>query len=820
MVERKIDFGRIEKKWQKKWEEKKIFEVKEGKGKKFYVLEMFPYPSSSGLHLGHALNYTIGDIYARFKKMKGFNVLHPMGFDSFGLPAENAAIKAKSHPKKFTEDAIKNYIKQMKGLGLSYDWSRMVETHKPDYYRWDQWIFLKMFEKGLVYRKKSSVNWCSKCNTVLANEQVIGGRCWRHEDTNVEVKSLEQWFLRITNYADELYEGIKKLDGWPETIKTLQKNWIGKSYGTEIDFKVGGKRWPIFTTRADTLFGVTFMVISAQHPNLIEIVTDKHKKDVERFLKKIKSTKQEDMDKLEKEGVFTGSYAEHPLTGEKIPIWAGNFVIADYGIGMVMAVPAHDQRDFEFAKKYKIPIKLVVQNEKGGLNESNLSWAYESYGILVNSDKFNGLKSYDAIEHIGDELKIKKLGKRVINYRLRDWLISRQRFWGTPIPIIYCDRCGMVPVPEKDLPVVLPDIKLVGEGNPLEKDDKFLNVKCPKCGINARRETDTMDTFVNSSWYYLRYCDSKNNKEIFDKNKVKYWCPVDMYIGGKEHACLHLIYIRFYTKFLRDVGLLDFDEPSEVLFNQGMLLGENGEKMSKSKGNVILPEVVSKKYGLDTARLFLVSVASPDKDIEWNSSGVEGSLRFIKRLFEFIGKVRIGKSSKKVEHKVNSSIRKIEMDIEILQYNFAVIKLRKLFEFLEGEGKMSRKDLESFVKLLSPFCPHVAEELWEKIGGKGFVSLAEWSEVDEKKIDEKFEKGEEIVEKTILDISNILRILGNGERVYLYVIPSEVEYYDAEELSRKVGKKVAVFAVNDKNKYDPEGKSGRAKPGKPGIFVE
>ena len=447
LAEKVVNFSSIEKKWHDKWEKAKAFQVKEDrKKKKCYVLEMFPYPSSSGLHMGHALNYTIGDIYSRFKRMSGYNVLYPTGFDSFGLPAENAAIKAKAHPKKFTEEAIKNYIKQMKGLGLSYDWSRMVETHKPDYYKWDQWIFLKMFEKGLAYKKKAPVNFCPKCNTVLANEQVIGGKCWRHEDTDVEVKNLEQWFLKTTHYADELYDGIDKLKNWPDLIKTLQKNWIGKSFGSEIIFKINGRDWKIFTTRADTLMGVTFLVISAQHSELMEIVSKEQRAKVENFVKKIKSTKQEDMDKLDKEGVFTGAYAIHPLTGDKVPVWVGNFVVADYGSGMVMAVPAHDERDFQFAKKYDIPIKVVVQPEKEKLDARSMKKAYTSYGTLVNSGRFDGLSSEKAIEDITNFLKYEELGDKTVNYRLKDWLISRQRFWGTPIPIVYCYKCCIVPV--------------------------------------------------------------------------------------------------------------------------------------------------------------------------------------------------------------------------------------------------------------------------------------------------------------------------------------------------------------------------------------
>jgi leucyl-tRNA synthetase len=725
-------FKEIEKKWQKKWEEAKIFEVKEDPNKpKFYCLEMFPYPSGEGLHMGHAFNYTIGDVFARFKRMQGYNVLYPMGYDSLGLPAENAAIKVGIHPKDYTNRAISNFIKQQRSLGLSYDWSKLIMTHEPSFYKWDQWIFLKMFEKGLAYRKKAPVNWCPKCNTVLANEQVLNGRCWRHEDTKVEIKHLEQWFFKITKYAEELYDYIDKLKDWPDDIKAMQKNWIGKSYGIEINFKINGEDWPILTTRPDTIYGVTFMVISAQHPRLMELVTEEQKEEVEKLLKKIKSTSEKDMEELEKEGASTGSYAINPLTNDKVPIYVGNFVIAEYGSGMVMGVPAHDQRDFEFAKKYNIPTKIVIQNKEKNLKVENMKRAYTDEGILVNSGKFNGLNSREAIEKISDYLEELKIGKRTVQYKLKDWLISRQRYWGTPIPIIYCDKCGVVPIPEKDLPVELPEKVKFGEGNPLTTNEEFVNTKCPKCGGPAKRETDTMDTFVNSSWYFLRYCDSKNDKEIFDEKKVEYWMPIDLYIGGKEHACMHLIYFRFYVKFLRDLGLLTFDEPVIKLFNQGMLHGPDGAVMSKSRGNVVLPETVSEVYGIDTARLFLVSLASPDKDVKWSDKGIKGTLKFINKIFKYFDKVKVGKSSRKVESKLNKIIKEVTEDIENLKYNLAVIKIRELFDSLEEE--VSKDTLEKFLKLLSPFCPHITEELWEKLGNKEFISLAEWPKYDESK---------------------------------------------------------------------------------------
>jgi len=817
-----IGFSKIEKKWQDRWEKAKIFKTSEdGKKKKLYVLEMFPYPSASGLHMGHALNYTIGDIYARFKRMSGFNVLYPMGYDSFGLPAENAAIKAKAHPKKFTEDAVANFIRQQKTLGLSYDWDRIIMTHTPEYYRWNQFFFLKLFEGGLVYRKKAPVNYCPKCDTALANEQVHDGKCWRHEDTNIEIKQLEQWFIKITEYVEELLKFIPNLQ-WSERIKIMQENWIGKSHGININFKINGEDWPVFTTRPDTIYGVTFMVISAQHPRLMELVTKEQKKDVERFLKKIKSTSEKDLETLEKEGVFTGSYAMNRLNGEKVPIYIGNFVIAEYGSGMVMGVPAHDQRDFEFAKKYNIPVKVVIKPENSELGE--LNEAYVEEGILVDSGQFNGINSLEAIEKISDYLEKKKLGKRTVQYKLKDWLISRQRYWGTPIPIVYCDKCGIVPVPEKDLPVLLPEKVVFGKGNPLRTNEKFLRTKCPKCKGNARRESDTMDTFFDSSWYFLRYCDNKNEKRPFDPKKVEYWMPVDQYIGGAEHACMHLIYARFFTKALRDLGFVKIDEPFIKLFNQGMLHGVDGFVMSKSRGNTVLPEEVSVRYGIDTARLFLVSVASPDKDVQWSENGIEGSLRFLRRIFEYFDEVKIGKSSRRIESKLNKAVKEITENIDKFRYDLVVLKLRNLFDSFEKES--DKKTLETFLKLLHPFCPHTTEELWEKIGKKSFLSLESWPTADESKIDENIEKQEKDVEKLIEDVNNIIGIFREKgkkvSRAFIYVLPNEKDAYaeSLEIIKRKTNLEIEIYAANDKNKYDPQNKSAKAKEGKPGIYLE
>jgi len=816
------DFKKIETKWQKEWEKKKIFEVNEDpKKKKFYCLEMFPYPSGSGLHMGHAFNYTIGDAYARFKRMNGFNVLYPMGYDALGLPAENAAIKAKSNPKEFTLNSIKNFIKQQKSLGLSYDWSRLIKTCDPEYYRWNQYLFLKFLENDLIYRKKAAVNWCPKCNTVLANEQVHDGKCWRHKDTDVEIKQLEQWFIKTTKYADELLKDLNKIQ-WPDRIKAMQEHWIGKSYGTEIDFEINGEKWPIFTTRPDTIYGVTFMVISAQHPKLMDLVTKEQKKDVERLLKKIKSTSEKDIEELEKEGAFTGSYAINPINGDKIPVYAGNFVVAEYGCGMVMAVPAHDQRDFEFAKKYKIPIKVVISPPDYGLKPEKMSRAYADDGNIVNSGEFDGSNNKDAIEDINKYLEKKKLGKKTTQYKLKDWLISRQRYWGTPIPVVYCDKCGIVPVPEKDLPIKLPEKVKFGKGNPLLTNKSFVETKCPKCKAKARRETDTMDTFFDSSWYFLRYCDPKNNKLPFDKNKIQYWMPVDQYIGGAEHACMHLIYARFFTKALRDLGFLEFDEPFINLFNQGMLHGDDGFVMSKSRGNVVRPGQVSEKYGIDTARLFLVSIASPDKDIQWSEKGIQGSLRFINKVFDYFKGIKIGKSSKRIESKLNKTIKDISEDIEKFQYNLAVIKLRILFDSFEQEE--SRDTLEKFLKLMHPFCPHITEELWHKLGNKTFISLEKWPKADAGKINEKFEQEDKIIENTVSDINNIARIIKEkGEKVnkaYLYVIPNEINLYNKQIIEKRTQLGIEIFAVNDPKKHDPQNKSKKAKPGKPAIFIE
>jgi leucyl-tRNA synthetase len=815
-----LDFAKIEKKWQDKWEKEKLFSVTEEKNKKkFYVLEMFPYPSASGLHMGHAFNFVIGDVFARFKKMQGFNVLHPMGFDSLGLPAENAAIKAKTHPEDYTNNSIKNFIKQQRTLGLTYDWARQVNTADPEYYKWDQWIFLKMLEKGLVYEKEAPVNWCPKCNTILANEQVQGGKCWRHEDTDVEIKNVRQLFLKITDYADRLLEGHKKLN-WPEKTIAMQKNWIGKSYGTEIDFEINGKKWSIFTTRPDTIFGVTFMVVSAQHQKLNELVTKEQKREVEKFLKKLKSVSEKELAEMEKEGVFTGSYAINPATKKSIPIWAANFVIADYGSGMVMA-DAHDQRDLEFAHKYKINLIETILPENGKSTDPNKSdRAFVDYGVLVNSEQFSGLKSNEAIEKISEWLQKQGKARRVVNYKLRDWSVARQRYWGTPIPLIHCKECGLVPVPEKDLPVKLPKEVKFGEGNPLLTNKKWLEVKCPKCGGKAQREANTMDTFVNSSWYFLRYCDPKNNKEIFAKGKAKYWMPVDLYIGGAEHACMHLIYSRFYTMFLHDLGLIDFEEPAPRLFHQGMINDAKGEKMSKSKGNVVEPLETMAKYGVDTSRFYLLSEASPDKGFNWTDSGIQGALRIISKIWNISENIKYGKDSEELTKKLNQTIKNVTEQIEKIDYRKSTIEIRALFDFISQQKEISKESFGKALRILSPFCPHITEELWEKLGNKGFISTAEWPKYEE--IKEK-KSGENISAKIIANTKPVIEKISQTQKVnkvYLYVMPFEINQVDKKKIEKELGKPVEIFAVNDPNKKDPENKSKKSLPGKPGIYIE
>ncbi len=940
-------YNEIEKKWQKEWEKEGIFKsVEDPKKKKFYCMEMFPYPSASFLHMGHVRNYTIGDAVARFKRMNGFNVLYPMGFDSFGLPAENAAKKQGINPKVYTEKAIATITEYMKALGNSYDWSRTLATHKPDYFRWNQYFFLKFLEKGLVYRKKAPVNWCPACNSVLANEEVVGGKCWRHEDTDVIEKDLEQWFLKITDYADELLNDIDKLD-WSERIKHLQRNWIGKSEGTLIDFPIKGSKHKlqVFTTRPDTIYGVTFVTVSPKH-KLIGELTVKNKKEVEALAKKAQTDEEK-----EKEGVFLGSYVINPLTKEEVPIYAANFVVADYGTGAVMAVPAHDQRDFEFAKKYNILIKQViapffettegpdavrkdkpiaerkavfgivkhwkedkyflldwkkfgwrsiilggiekgetpeeavvrevmeesgyqdiksvkpvgyemesiffarhkdvnrhsyqkafivelgsdkyikqkekdVENHEGqwvskkdvanflNLKNNILVWnwyingdkAYTDDGILINSEKFTGKKNQEAIGLITKHLEKIGSGKQITQYKLRDWLISRQRYWGTPIPIIYCDKCGMIP--EEKLPLELPEkVDFSKQGNPLNHVKEWVEVKCPKCGGKGRRETDTMGGFVDSSWYFLRYCSPKNNKEAFNKKEVAYWMPVDQYIGGIEHAVGHLIYSRFWTKALRDLGMLKIDEPFNALFNQGIVY-KDGHKMSKSFGNVVYQTDISEKYGIDTARLFLMSVASPESDMEWSDKGVEGSFRFVQKIWK-ISELKFKKPDARDEHKKNSAIIKYTELFDALKFNLAIIELTRYADYLIENP--TKEGFEDLLKMICPFAPHTAEELWHSLGNKTLISAEKWPKADVKKINPDFEQIEKFIDAIVYDIRDVLKLakIENPKKIMLFV--SEPWKYELFKIvkekiasTRNIGEILKAVMSTDLKRYGQE----------------
>ncbi|MBI5872477.1 leucine--tRNA ligase, partial [archaeon] len=717
------EFKKIEEKWRKKWNESKVFEVKaDSKKPKYYVLEMFPYPSGK-LHMGHTRVYCIGDCFARFKRMQGYNVLYPMGFDAFGLPAENAAIKGKAHPKKWTSDRIAEMKEQMKLLSYSYDWNREIATCTPEYYKWNQWIFLKMLEKDLAYKAKAKSNWCPKCQTVLANEQVIEGKCWRCE-TEVIEKEFEQWFFKITAYAEELLKDLEKLKEWPEKVRTMQKNWIGKSHGVDIYFKLEGTNTilPTYTTRCDTIYSVTFLAIAPEHPMIPELVKGTGlEEEVELFVQETKRQSIIDRQNEEKEksGVFTGKYAINPVNSEKVPIFIANFALM-YGSGIVMC-DAHDKRDFRFARKYDIPLKFVISKDGKPIKPEDFEDAFTDDGVLFNSGEFSGMKNTEALPKMAEWLEKKKFGKRTTNYKIRDWLISRQRYWGTPIPIIYCKKCGTVPIPEKDLPVLLPEnAKITGEGNPLEKNPEFVNVKCPKCKGDAKKETDTMDTFVDSSWYYFRYCTPKESKLPFSK-EADYWMPVDQYIGGIEHAIMHLLYARFFTKFLRDIGLTKIDEPFKRLFTLGMVL-KGGEVMSKSKGNVVNPEELLENFGADTARAYILSVSHPGKELEWNEEGIQKTFKNIKRTFEFVQviacknfQVSPGKlEAKTLKHKdklvlsrIHSTVKNVTAWIETLDLNLAVNSVFSLSEELQDynelDSRVLREGIEKLILMLQPF---------------------------------------------------------------------------------------------------------------------
>ncbi len=745
------NFKKIEDKWQKIWNKKAVFSSEPSLDKKkYYLLEMFPYPSGK-IHMGHVRNYTIGDVAARFKTLQGYNVMHPMGFDAFGQPAENAAIKNKTKPQAWTHKCIQEMEAELKKMGFSYDWKREISTCDSGYYKWNQWIFLKMFERGLAYKKVSVVNWCSSCQTTLANEEVIDGGCWRCH-AKVEQKDLEQWYLKITEYKEQLLDDLRELKNWPERVLTMQENWIGKSQGVEIYFKVKGSDTviPVFTTRPDTIFGVTYIVLACEHPVVKGLIKGRpQEKEVLKFIDKVSKESKvvRVASDLKKEGIFTGSFAVNPVNNEVIPIWIADYVLMEYGTGAIMAVPAHDQRDFLFTQEHGLTMRIVIEptadprhayRQVAGICEpGELIGAYEGDGIQVNSGQFNGLSNQEAKLRIAGWMEKEGMGRIKTNWRLRDWLISRQRYWGTPIPIVYCQQCGVVPVPYKDLPVELPkDAPFTGEGgSPLGKVKKFVEVECPKCGIKARRETDTMATFFDSAWYFLRFCSPKYQEAPFDKKEAAYWMPVDQYIGGIEHAILHLLYSRFFTKFFKDLGMLDFSEPFNRLLTQGMVL-KDGEVMSKSKGNIVAPDSIIKRYGADTLRLFILFAAPPETELEWAERGLEGANKFLNRVRRIQEKIPAKPS---VEQKadmvlirlLHKTIKKVTEDFNEFKFNTAIASLMELTNAIY----QSRADKEVFSKLvimISPITPHFSEELWQALGNKESIFEAEWPVYDPK----------------------------------------------------------------------------------------
>lgn len=801
---REYNFKEVEAKWQGKWKNGHIFKTEnkvEGK-ENYYVLVMLPYPSGK-LHVGHARNYTIGDVIARYKRMKGYNVLNPMGWDSFGLPAENAAIQNGAHPAVWTKSNIENMRRQLKLLGFSYDWDREIASYTPEYYKWNQWMFKRLYEKGLIYKKKSLVNWCPDCNTVLANEQVEDGKCWRHSKTSVIQKELEQWFFKITDYADELLEGHKELkDGWPEKVLTMQKNWIGKSYGTEIVFTVAetGKELPMFTTRIDTIYGVSYCVVAPEHPIVEEII--KVNPEIKSSIEAMKNTDliERSAEGREKNGVFTGWHVINPVTKEKVQLWVADYVLMNYGTGAVMAVPCHDERDFAFAKKYNLPLNVVINpvnketKEVIELKAEEMTEAFTEVGVMTNSGEFNGMSSKEALTKIAEYVEANNYGKRTVKYRLKDWGVSRQRYWGTPIPALYCEKCGTVMEKDENLPVKLPeDVSFNGVGNPLETSESFKHAVCPICGGPARRDTDTMDTFVDSSWYFLRYCDPKNDKLPFDKEIVDSWMGVDQYIGGIEHAVMHLLYARFFQKILRDLGLVSANEPFKRLLTQGMVLGpsyysaaENKflfpsevdvkgekafskatgeelaikvEKMSKSKNNGVDPEEMITKYGADTTRLFIMFAAPPEKELEWNENGLAGAYRFLTKIWRLVmehkenlefGEIdltKVSRDDKALLIKLNQTIKKVTESIEDdYHFNTSIAATMELINetqdykvnILEG-GKTTSESKKIFAEviknilvMLSPFTPHFCDELWEEMGNTGYLFNEKWPSYDEK----------------------------------------------------------------------------------------
>lgn len=834
-MKEKYNFKEIEKKWQTVWAEENAFKTHDDfDKKKYYVLEMFPYPSGR-LHMGHVRNYSIGDAIARYKKMKGFNVLHPMGWDSFGLPAENAAIKNDVHPSKWTISNMNEMRSQLSSLGFSYDWDREVATCKEDYYKWTQWIFLQFYKKGLAYKKDNPVNWCSSCQTVLANEQVVDGACERCR-TPVTKKRLSQWYLKITDYADRLLDSLDELTGWPDKVKTMQRNWIGKSVGAEVQFHIDGtdKELTVYTTRPDTLFGVTYMVLAPEHPYVNELtVGTKFERQVADYVEECSHKSELERTSLAKEktGVFIGYYCINPANDKKIPIYISDYVMMDYGTGAIMAVPFGDQRDFEFAKKFELDIVPIIQPYDKTIDPAHLSEAYTGDGTLINSGSFNGMSNLEAIPKIIDWLQEKNIGKRAVNYKLRDWLISRQRYWGTPIPMIFCEKCGWVPEKEENLPVKLPeDVKFTGKGeSPIASSSSFVNTTCPCCGGSARREIDTMDTFLDSSWYFLRYCDACNEKLPFDKKIADYWMNVDQYIGGVEHAILHLLYARFFQMVLFDIGLVNKQEPFANLLTQGMVIkgytDSNGKyikaKMSKSIGNVVTPEEIQDRFGADTARLFMLFAAPPEKELDWSEEGVEGSYRFLNRVYRLVyeyvteiretdsldyenGKLKVdinNEASKKLNYKLNTIVKKVGDDIgNRFSFNTAISSIMELVNEIYKYRQRDKIDIslmeDAVTKLLiilSPFAPHITEEMWSWLGHENRLYDTAWPDFDEKAL--LLDEAEVIVqingklkdkirvnmgtdksnlEKLALDSEKVKESIGDGNIVKVIVIPDKL----------------------------------------------
>ncbi len=815
-MDERYNFKEIEKKWQDFWEENKMFKtVEDDTKKKYYCLEMFPYPSGK-LHMGHVRNYSIGDVVARFKRMDGYNVLHPMGWDSFGLPAENAAIKHGTHPSVWTWENIAEMRKQLKELGLSYDWDREVATCHEDYYRWMQWIFIQFYNRGLAYKKENPVNWCPSCQTVLANEQVVDGACERCK-TPVTKKNLSQWYFKITDYADRLLENLDngKLDGWPAKVRTMQKNWIGKSYGCEVDFQMkdSDETLTVFTTRVDTIYGTTFMVLAPEYPTVLENVKGtEYEQPVLEYIDKVKHMNEIERTSTtsEKTGVFIGKYAINPFTHKEMPIYISDYVLMGYGTGAVMGVPAHDQRDFDFATKFGIDIIPVVDPQNPEVDVENLTQACAASGIMINSGEINGMKSSDAIPYMIDKAEKEGVGHRKVNYKLRDWLISRQRYWGCPIPMIYCEECGWVPEKEENLPVRLPeDVQFTGKGeSPIATSPTFKACTCPRCGKKATREVDTMDTFLDSSWYFLRYCDPKNTKAPFDPKKANYWMNVDQYIGGVEHAILHLMYSRFFMMALHDMGLVEEEEPFKNLLTQGMV-NKDGKKMSKSIGNVVSPEEIINKYGADTARLFILFAAPPERELDWSDAGVEGSYRFLNRVWRLVYEIQEKypqapdafevktKEDKSLNYMLNAAIKKVSEDVGgRFSFNTAISSIMELvnemYRYKDGsdinEGLLN-KAMQCLIVILSPFTPHICEEMWRHIGKTDSLVTVSWPEYDEAAL---VKDEVEIVIQVNGKLKDKLNVANNLDRAALEKVAMESEKIQALLEGKTVVKVVAV----------------------------